>query len=119
MEIEPLEPDPRFVYSLEVKRDWRRKVRYHVPPRLGAAARAEIADIAVRAFRLLGCRDVARMDFRLDGTGRLYFLECNALPGLNAANSDLVLLASGTLSHKQIVQEIFLGAVRRCALATT
>ena len=118
MEIEPLEPDPRFVYSLEVKRDWRSKVRYHVPPRLGAAARDEIADIAIKAFRLLGCRDVARMDFRLDGSGRLYFLECNALPGLNAANSDLVLLASGTHSHRQIVQEIFLGAVRRCALTT-
>ena len=116
MEIEPMEADARFVYSLEVKRDWRRRVRYHVPPRLGGAALAEIERHAVRAFRLLGCRDFARMDFRLDGSGRLFFLECNALPGLNAADSDLVLLSRGTLSHRQLVQEIFLEAVRRCAV---
>jgi len=116
MEIEPVGGDARFVYSLEVKRDWRRRVNYHVPPRLAGEAVAEIEEMAVRAFRLLGCRDVARMDFRLDGSGRLFFLECNALPGLNSANSDMVLLSRGTLSHRQLVQEIFLEAVRRCTV---
>jgi D-alanine-D-alanine ligase len=117
MEIEPVEADPRFVYSLEVKRDWRRRVKYHVPPRLGGEAVAEIGEMAVKAYRLLGCRDFARMDFRLDCSGRLFFLECNALPGLNSANSDMVLLLRGTLSHRRLVQEIFLEAVRRCAAA--
>jgi D-alanine-D-alanine ligase len=117
MEIEPLEADPRFVYSLEVKRDWRRRVKYHVPPRLGGAALADIEALAIRAFRLLGCRDVARMDFRLDGSGRLFFLECNALPGLNSEDSDMVMLSRNTLSHRKLVQEIFLEAVRRCAVA--
>ncbi len=117
MEIEPIGADPRFVYSLEVKRDWRRKVNYHVPPRLCAGAVAEIEEMAVKAFRLLGCRDCARMDFRLDCSGRLFFLECNALPGLNSANSDMVLLSRNTLTHRRLVQEIFLEAVGRCAAA--
>jgi D-alanine-D-alanine ligase len=117
MEIEPAEADARFVYSLEVKRDWRRRVVYHVPPRLSGEAVAEIGDAAIKAFRLLGCRDFARMDLRLDCSGRLYFLECNALPGLNSANSDMVLLSRNTLTHRQLVQEIFLEAVRRCAAA--
>jgi D-alanine-D-alanine ligase len=115
MEIEPIDADPRFVYSLEVKRDWRRRVKYHVPPRLGGEALAEIEGLAVKAFRLLGCRDVARMDFRLDCSGTPFFLECNALPGLNSANSDMVLLSRNVLTHRQLVQEIFLEAVRRCA----
>jgi D-alanine-D-alanine ligase len=117
MEIEPVSADPRFVYSLEVKRDYRRRVNYHVPPRLGAEALAEIGEMAIKAFRLLGCRDVARMDFRLDASGRLFFLECNALPGLNSADSDMVILSRNALSHRQLVQEIFLEAVRRCALS--
>ena len=117
MEIEPVSADPRFVYSLEVKRDWRRRVNYHVPPRLSGEAVAEIGEMAIKAFRLLGCRDVARMDFRLDASGRLFFLECNALPGLNSADSDMVILSRNTLSHSQLVQEIFLEAVRRCAVA--
>jgi D-alanine-D-alanine ligase len=57
------------------------------------------------------------MDFRLDGSGRLFFLECNALPGLNSANSDMVLLSRHAITHRQLVQGIFLEAVRRCAVA--
>jgi len=117
MEIEPVGGEARFVYSLEVKRDWRRRVNYHVPPRLGDGAVAEIEEQAVKAFRLLNCRDFARMDFRLDCSGRVFFLECNALPGLNSENSDMVLLSRGKLTHRQLVQEIFLEAVKRCAVA--
>lgn len=115
MEIAPVGWAPRFVYSLEVKRDFRRRVSYHVPPRLGAAAVAKIEETAIKAFRLLGCRDFARIDFRLDSSGTLFFLECNALPGLDPANSDIVILSRGVLTHRQLVQEIFLEAARRCA----
>ncbi len=117
MEIEPVDGGPRFVYSLEVKRDWRRRVNYHVPPRLGAAVVAKIEENAIKAFRLLGCRDFARMDFRIDGAGTLFFLECNALPGLDSANSDIVLLSRNVLTHRRLVQEIFIEAATRCAVA--
>ena len=33
MRILPMEETPHFVYSLEVKRDFRRRVRYESPPR--------------------------------------------------------------------------------------
>ncbi len=79
-----------FVYSIDVKRDWRRRVRYHVPPRLPVACLVSIERLALTAFRLLGCRDVARLDFRLDAAGRPCFIECNPLPGLDPANSDIV-----------------------------
>jgi D-alanine-D-alanine ligase len=115
MEIAPVDGAARFVYSLEVKRDWRRRVRYHVPPRLDDEAQAEIARLALRAFRLLGCRDYARMDFRLNRAGRPFFLECNPLPGLNPESSDLVLLSRHALPYPRLVQDIFLAAVARTA----
>ena len=93
MEIAPAEPVPTWAYSLDVKRDWRRRVRYHMPPRLDASTIETIKSYALTAYRLLGCRDLARLDFRLDATGAPHFLECNPLPGLHPESGDLAILS--------------------------
>ncbi len=118
MEIAPADPDTNqgaepFVYSLEVKRDWRRRVRYHVPPRLPAATLAELDHLALTAYRLLGCRDLSRMDFRLDAAGRPRFIECNPLPGLNPETGDVVLLSRATLPYERLVQGVLEAAAAR------
>jgi D-alanine-D-alanine ligase len=92
LRVLPLRPNGRFIYSLEVKRDWQRQVRYECPPRLPATDLRAVEEAARKVHRVLGCRDVARVDFRLH-RGVPYFLEVNPLPGLNAESSDLVILA--------------------------
>jgi D-alanine-D-alanine ligase len=116
MEIAPAKPEPPFVYDLETKRDWRRRVRYHVPPRLPDAARDSIQDYAREAYRLLGCRDLARIDFRLDAAGRPFFLECNPLPGLNPMDSDIVILSRAVFPYEDLVRGILLDAARRLGI---
>ena len=116
MEIASASGETPLVYSVEVKRDWRRRVRYHVPPRLPSAALASLERLALTAYRLLGCRDFARIDFRLDAEGTPRFLECNALPGLDPDNSDLVILAAPTRSYAKLVQGVLLDAVERVGL---
>jgi D-alanine-D-alanine ligase len=113
MEIGPAEPGELFVYDIETKRDWRRRVRYHVPPRLPAGALDQIRAYAVDAYRLLGCRDIARIDFRLDAAEQAFFLECNPLPGLNPEDSDIVILSRGVLPYRDLVQGILLDAGQR------
>jgi D-alanine-D-alanine ligase len=113
MEIAPADAGSPFVYSVEVKRDWRRRVRYHVPPRLPAAMLDTLQQLALTAYRLLGCRDFARMDFRLDAAGAPRFIECNPLPGLDPDNSDLVILAAPTRSYDRLVQGVLLDAAKR------
>jgi len=56
-------------------------------------AAAAAADIALRAWTGLGCRDGGRVDCRCDATGRPQFLEVNPLAGLHPDLGDLVILA--------------------------
>ena len=42
----------------------------------------ELAGLALGAFRSIGCRDYARVDFRLDGSGRPMILEVNPNPDI-------------------------------------
>jgi D-alanine-D-alanine ligase len=113
MRVLPRQPTERFVYSLEVKRDWQRQVRYECPPRLAPEKLEVIEETALRVFEVLGCRDVARIDFRLrDGVP--YFLEVNPLPGLNPDSSDLVILA-GMIgwSYSRLISNIVQAAMER------
>jgi D-alanine-D-alanine ligase len=116
MEIAPAADEQSFVYSVDVKRDWRRRVRYHVPPRVAAATETTLQQLALTAYRLLGCRDVARIDFRLDAAGAPHFIECNPLPGLDPDNSDLVILSARRRTYGALVQGILLDATARMSV---
>ncbi len=52
----------------------------------------EAGAIALRAWRVLGCRDAGRIDVKLDRDGRPQFLEANPLAGLAPGASDLTLM---------------------------
>jgi D-alanine-D-alanine ligase len=113
MEIAPVVHERQFIYSLEVKRNWRDRVRYYIPPRLSEDILTRLQELALSAYRVLGCRDIARLDFRLDAQGSPIFLECNSLPGLDPENSDIVFLAAPTRSYAELVQGIMLDATKR------
>jgi D-alanine-D-alanine ligase len=116
LRVVPLRREERFVYSLEVKRDYAQRVRYECPPRLPRADLEAVSEAALLAYRALGCRDIARIDYRVrDGVP--YFLEANPLPGLNPETSDLVILArmSG-MPHDELVRAIVAAALKRCGL---
>jgi D-alanine-D-alanine ligase len=116
MEISPKTASDSFVYSVEVKRDFRKLVDYHCPARLPRKVRTQIEQMALTAFDALGCLDVARLDFRVrDGVP--YFIEINPLPGLNPESSDLVIMADLlNVSHAELVTRILNAATARLQL---
>ena len=65
-----------------------------------------IESAALAAYEVLGCRDVARIDFRVrDGVP--YFLEVNPLPGLNPETGDLLIIAKAMgVSHAELIATI-------------
>ena len=55
---------------------------FHTPARLDPAVTAAAADLALRAHRVLGLRDVSRTDAVVGPDGVAHFLEVNVAPGL-------------------------------------
>ena len=115
MEIVFLDKEDKTpVYSFQHKLDWSDSIRYDVPAKLDPAQVEKLKAAARNAFMALGCRDVARIDFRMDEKGRIYFIECNPLPGLTPGWSDLVLIAQGSgMDYRTLIGEIMTGAIRR------
>jgi D-alanine-D-alanine ligase len=116
MRIVPLMGKPHFVYSLEVKRDWVSRVRYECPAEVSAADLAAVEQAALSTYKALGCRDVARIDFRLR-RGVPYFIEANPLPGLSPKSSDIVILARAMgIEHAELLRHIIAAAMERYGL---
>ncbi len=113
MRIMPRVKTDRFIYSLEVKRDYVNLVDYECPARLGEDMLAGIERDSLRIFEVLGCRDFARLDFRVSPEGVPYFIEINPLPGLGTY-SDLVIMATMLgWTHEQLIRAVLDAAVAR------
>ncbi len=106
--------DPTPIYSFEMKQDWNDQIRYEVPAKLTPRELDRLERAAREVFAALGCRDVARVDFRMDALGRIYFIEANPLPGLTPGWSDLVLIAQAAgIEYRALIGEILSFAIRR------
>ncbi|HVC95339.1 MAG TPA: hypothetical protein VND64_16705 [Pirellulales bacterium] len=102
-----------FVYNLEVKREWERYLHYECPAKISPADTATVEQAALACWRALGCRDVARFDYRLRA-GVPYFLEVNPLPGLSPKSGDLVFIARfNGIDHTELIGRIIDTALER------
>jgi D-alanine-D-alanine ligase len=74
------------IYSFDAKFVWDRPEKpleiFQCPARITRKLQASIERVTLDAFRVLGCRDWARVDVRLDGNGIPNIIEVNPLPGI-------------------------------------
>ena len=102
------------IYSLEIKREWEEKVRYHCPPSIAPDLLSKIEEVALRSYRALDCRDVSRVDIRVGEGQTPYFIEVNPLPGLSPVYGDLVIMArSMGWDYADLVKTILHHALKR------
>ncbi len=114
MRVVPRKESRHFVYSLEVKRDWQNLVDYECPAALGSETLARVEKASLKTFVTLGCRDFARIDFRVTPAGTPYFLEINPLAGLNPKSSDLPIMARKMgWTYEALISGIFHAALGR------
>jgi len=113
MRIIPKQKEGYFIYNLDVKRNYLELVQYECPASLEDKVLQRIQVSSLKAFQALGCRDFARLDFRISTAGVPYFLEINPLPGLGT-HSDLVIMARKMgWSHRQLINAVLNAARER------
>jgi D-alanine-D-alanine ligase len=104
------------VYTSRIKVEMSHEFHYLCPAPLSAEQVEELSWLAAAVFRVTGCLDVARIDFRLDANdgNKPYILEVNPLPGLNPGYSDLCIEAAADgWTYETLINEILNQAAQR------
>jgi D-alanine-D-alanine ligase len=116
MKIIPRKQSNRFVYTVEVKRDWRNLVDYECPAQLKETTTQKINEYSLKTFEMLGCRDFSRIDFRISADGIPYMLEINPLPGLGDYSDLIIMAVKLGWKHEELIASVFNAALERYLL---
>lgn len=113
LEIVLLDGADAEVYSYRNKEDCEELVEYRLLTE--SPLKRRIETLAVRAWRVLGCRDAGRIDLRQDEHGQVHFLEVNPLAGLHPEHSDLPIMAKLVgMDYRSLIARIMESALERC-----
>jgi D-alanine-D-alanine ligase len=107
------------VYTSRIKTELVHEFHYLCPAPLTSEQIEELNWLTAATFRVTGCQDVARVDFRLDASdnNKPYILEINPLPGLNEEYSDLCIEAKADgWTYAELVNGILDEAIARYEL---
>jgi D-alanine-D-alanine ligase len=97
------------IYTSRMKVEMAHEFHYKCPAPLNDEQVEDLSWLAAATFRVTGCLDVARVDFRLDANDgdKPYILEVNPLPGLNPGYSDLCIEAGADgWTYEELINEI-------------
>lgn len=81
-----------------------------IPAPLSARVAQRVQTCALGAWRALGCRDYARVDFRLDDQGQPSILEVNPNPDISPDAGFAAALAAAGLKYEQFVRIVIKNA---------
>jgi D-alanine-D-alanine ligase len=91
------------------------------PPRCPADVSPDLGELlqelATQAFRLLGCRDNARVDFRVDPAGQPFILEVNPNPDFHPSAGLARAIAAAGLTHSQVTLQLIDNALLRARIS--
>jgi D-alanine-D-alanine ligase len=113
------DPDPGFWPIVTYDAKWKPGTRDYeatppvYPAEVSPRLKEKLETLAKQAFRLLGCRDYARVDFRVGPTGRPYILEVNPNPDFSPVAGLSGGLSSAGLTHSRFACDLVLAALAR------
>jgi len=105
------------IYSYNVKQNYEEYIEYKCPADLTPEQEKEMVRMSETIFNALGCRDSARIDYRMSEDGKIYFLEINPLPGLAPGYSDYPMLAEYSgICYVDLINGILGAALNRLGM---
>lgn len=104
------------IYGSLQKVDYDHLYKNKCPAPIGEALTNEVRRLTHETFLVTGCRDYARVDFRLRDDGHLSILEINGLPGITP-HSDMTLMAQAEgWTHGDLVRAVLNAGLKRYKL---
>ncbi len=83
---------------------------YRCPSGLAPEVEARARELALQAFRVLGCRGWARIDFLMDEAGGIYLLEANTNPGMTSHSLVPMAARAEGLSYEDLCLQVLAAA---------
>ena len=83
---------------------------YILPARLTVDQTANVQDIALKAYRAIGCWGAARVDMIMDSQGSPNIIEINTIPGMTKTSLLPKAAHHAGMSFNNLVEKIFKGA---------
>jgi D-alanine-D-alanine ligase len=83
-----------------------RKTHYICPCGLENLAEKNLQNIALKAFKLLGCSGWGRVDFIINSTGEMFLLEINTVPGMTTHSLVPMSAKAAGISFNQLITQI-------------
>lgn len=84
--------------------------QYLCPSGLPEALEREVQDLAVNAYRVLGCRGWARADVMLRADGKPFLLEMNTSPGMTGHSLVPMAARAAGISYEDFVMQVLAAA---------
>ncbi|MCL4509948.1 MAG: ATP-grasp domain-containing protein [Bacteroidetes bacterium] len=84
------------------------------PAKISRRLEQKIQHTAIKAYQVMQCRDYARVDMRVDKTGKVYVLEVNPNPDLSPSGSGFARSAAAFgWTYSQLINNIVQSAFKR------
>ncbi|HLD34422.1 MAG: hypothetical protein A2259_01075 [Candidatus Moranbacteria bacterium RIFOXYA2_FULL_43_15] len=84
------------------------------PAQIPDEIRKKVQNYAVKIFKAIGCRDLARADFIWSGVdNKLYFLEINTIPGMTATSLAPQSAKAAGMEFSKFLDKLINGAIAR------
>ncbi len=105
-----LKLEDRFYTFARIQSD---RLEYVCPARISKELDNTLQDLALKSYRALECRDLGRVDFRVDNSGKPYVLEVNPLPSLSTADVLKPIARQIGKSYEEMINMILDAALER------
>ncbi len=87
------------------------------PAPLEWMVKKRVEHIAIRAYKLFGCRDYARVDMRIDREGKIYILEVNPNPDISPQSGMARAIKVQGMSYEEFIRVLLERAFQRKPLS--
>ncbi len=90
-----------------------KSVQYICPARIDEKLATTLQEVAIAAYKSIECRDLGRVDFRVDEAGNPYVLEINPLPNLSPSEVFPMCAKAVGMTYNQLINKILDYALER------